>query len=73
MGPDGGIQIGLLPYIVQFFMFMGETIDTLHWMWWTLVEAQIRSVGGPTLKHALRLDILDMHLSANQSPKISSI
>jgi hypothetical protein len=33
MGPDGGgIQIGLLPYIVQFFMFMGETINTLYWM-----------------------------------------
>jgi hypothetical protein len=48
-------------------MFMGETINTLYWMWWTLVEAQIRGVGGPALKHALRLDILDMHLCKSKS------
>jgi len=36
-------------------MFMGETINTLYWMRWTLVEVQISSVGGPALKHALKI------------------
>ncbi len=68
MGPGGGIQIGLLPYIVQIFMFMGETINTLYWMRFNTSRGyQIRGVGGPTLKHALRLDILGMHLCKSKS------